>query len=276
MCHEWGHYFQDKNSRDDTVAGDHGVGMVIDPRVAFSEGFGNAWAGVMRYPDHVYKDSHGALQAESGNCFDVQNNDVANPGWYSEFSVQAVMYNTFDPAAGLPETKVSLGTFIDALTGRVKTTDAFTTLFPFVHAVQTSQSGTPLNFNTLLSRHGITAISDDYGTGQAQSGGVAGRLPIYQAISLDGPATTFTLQAPTDKTTNQLAAHRYLKVSVTPGLQPVLRTSCAAGMEIMVLDGGRKVANFVQTTGEQAVLLPTVRNGAMSIDVGLERSPPRP
>lgn len=270
MCHEWGHYFQDKNSRDDTVAGDHGAGAILDPRVAFSEGFGNAWSGVMLHPDHVYKDSHGESQAESGNCFDVQNNDVTNPGWYSEFSVQAVMYNTFDPAEGLASTKIDLGTFIDALTGPVRSTNAFTTVFPFIRAVQTSRPGTPLSFNTLLGKHGISPITDDQGTGQTNSGGVADRLPIYRPIALDGPVTTFTLHAPTATATNKLAAHRYLKLEVTPGLATVFRSNCTAKLEIVVLDGGRKVAAFDQDAGEQATSLPAARSGSMVIDVGLE------
>lgn len=276
MCHEWGHYFQDKNSRDDSVAGDHGDGDILDPRVAFSEGFGNAWAGVMLYPDRVYKDSSGLQQATAGNCFDLQSNDVKNPGWFSEASVQAVMYNTFDPASDLPETKVDLGSFIDALTSPVKTTRAFTTVFPFVRALQTSNEDKPLSFDTLLDKHGISPITDDYGTGQTDSGGVEGLLPLYRPITVDGKAASFTLDAPTDKATNKLAAHRYLRVKIPARATTVLRTDCPANLEIVVRDGGRPLESFTTSPGENATNLRAVSNGLVVIDIGLENKTTRP
>jgi hypothetical protein len=41
IIHEWGHYFEDKFSRADSIGGPHGDGNRLDIRVAFGEGWGN-------------------------------------------------------------------------------------------------------------------------------------------------------------------------------------------------------------------------------------------
>jgi len=46
IIHEWGHYFEDKLSRSDSVGGSHTGSDILDIRVAFSEGFGNAFSGI--------------------------------------------------------------------------------------------------------------------------------------------------------------------------------------------------------------------------------------
>lgn len=45
VAHEFGHFLQAAVSRDDSVGGGHGEGDKLDARVAFSEGFANAWSG---------------------------------------------------------------------------------------------------------------------------------------------------------------------------------------------------------------------------------------
>lgn len=47
IIHEWGHYFEDKLARSDSIGGSHSGGDRLDMRVAFSEGFGNAWSGII-------------------------------------------------------------------------------------------------------------------------------------------------------------------------------------------------------------------------------------
>jgi len=43
IIHEWGHYFEDRLSRSDSIGGSHGIGDRLDLRLAFGEGFGNAY-----------------------------------------------------------------------------------------------------------------------------------------------------------------------------------------------------------------------------------------
>jgi hypothetical protein len=66
IAHEWGHYYQAAFSRDDSPGGAHSTGERVDRRLAFSEGWGNAWSGIALGRSN-YVDSGGARQAEGGN-----------------------------------------------------------------------------------------------------------------------------------------------------------------------------------------------------------------
>lgn len=46
VAHEWGHYYQSAFSRDDSPGGSHSLSERLDRRLAFSEGWGNAWSGI--------------------------------------------------------------------------------------------------------------------------------------------------------------------------------------------------------------------------------------
>ena len=58
IAHEWGHYYQSAFSRDDSPGGAHSGGDRLDRRVAFSEGWGNAWSGIALARSN-YTDSSG-------------------------------------------------------------------------------------------------------------------------------------------------------------------------------------------------------------------------
>ncbi len=62
IVHEWGHYFQSILSRDDSIGGNHGGGDLLDMRVAFSEGWANAYSGLATARD-AYIDTSGSQQA---------------------------------------------------------------------------------------------------------------------------------------------------------------------------------------------------------------------
>ena len=47
IIHEWGHYFEDKLSRADSIGGPHGLSDRLDFRVAFGEGWGNAISAII-------------------------------------------------------------------------------------------------------------------------------------------------------------------------------------------------------------------------------------
>ena len=91
VAHEFGHYLQSAFSRDDSVGGLHGQSDRLDMRVAFSEGWGNAWAGIS-LANPVYADTNGRNQV-GGLSFNVSQGDSTNPGWFKEASVQKVVWD---------------------------------------------------------------------------------------------------------------------------------------------------------------------------------------
>lgn len=86
VVHEFGHYLQSALSRNDSPGGPHSGDELLDRRVAFSEGWGNAWAGIVS-AEPRYADSLGPQQA-SGFINDMSSSPASNRGWYSEDSVQ--------------------------------------------------------------------------------------------------------------------------------------------------------------------------------------------
>jgi hypothetical protein len=47
VAHEFGHFIEHNFSRADNIGGSHGLGDKLDPRVAFGEGFGYAFAAIV-------------------------------------------------------------------------------------------------------------------------------------------------------------------------------------------------------------------------------------
>jgi len=88
IAHEWGHYYEDKFSRSDSIGGPHGGEDTLDIRVAFGEGWGNAFSG-MALEDPVYFDTFGDAQANGFN-FNVESGTSTNKGWYNESSIQRI------------------------------------------------------------------------------------------------------------------------------------------------------------------------------------------
>ena len=71
MVHEWGHYFENKLGRSDSIGGSHGTGDIVDPRVAFGEGWGNALSAMILFPDAKYRDTGGVGQAQTTLVIDL-------------------------------------------------------------------------------------------------------------------------------------------------------------------------------------------------------------
>ncbi|MBI3961825.1 MAG: hypothetical protein HY335_03655 [Deinococcus sp.] len=100
LIHEYGHFLTSTLSRDDSPGGFHSGGNLLDPRLAWSEGFANFFAQAV-LNDPVYRDSgpdgHIALR------FNIENNvepgvrnETRASGYWSEHSVAAVLWDLFD------------------------------------------------------------------------------------------------------------------------------------------------------------------------------------
>ena len=96
IAHEFGHYLEDKFSRSDSVGGEHGANQRLDLRVAFGEGWGDAYSG-MALNDPLYRDSQSGMNGESG--FNLESPPTTAPGWFSEFSIAGILWDLFDATA---------------------------------------------------------------------------------------------------------------------------------------------------------------------------------
>ncbi|MCW8935719.1 MAG: hypothetical protein OQK98_13415 [Gammaproteobacteria bacterium] len=181
IIHEWGHYFEDKFSRTDSIGGPHSGGDIIDIRVAFGEGFGNAFSSIV-LDDPNYIDTSGPQQSV-GFSINMENNNCTNAGWYSECSVQSTLYDIFDTTNdGADNISLGFTPIYEVLVGSQKTTAAFTSIFSFTKVFKDENPASANVLDSILSTQNIDSVMDIYGSSQMTSNpGVTDQLPVYGA-----------------------------------------------------------------------------------------------
>lgn len=224
VAHEYGHYLQSAFSTSHSLGGSHGYPDKLDMTVAFSEGWGNAWAGISRNNPY-YSDSYGLLQG-SGFAYSVAvaASDAAR-GWYREDSIDASLY--------LLSTQQGFAPIWAALTGPMKTTQhALASIFSFADAVRTAGNASVTTaMNTLLAAQNIVtgtgSGANQWGDNEINNGGEVGSLPIYRTLVFNASTPVcFSAANVTDGTANKLGSTRYFRINLTP-TQAGLRTVTA-------------------------------------------------
>ena len=185
IAHEWGHYFEENLSRLDSMAGLHSLSAKLDPRLAFSEGWSNAFAAIVTQ-DPDYKDSSGTAQ-NSGLKINFESLDRSNKGWFNEASVTSIIYDVFDSASDNQD-HVSAGfaPIYRALTNdEFRQSDAFATIFSFSESLLNNSSISPSDYRQLLSGQSITG-SNALGSGESNNGSINSALPVYKIAEIGG------------------------------------------------------------------------------------------
>jgi hypothetical protein len=217
IVHEWGHYFEDRFSRSDNVGGAHTGGDRLDLRVAFSEGFSTGLSGIV-LADSIYRDTRGLQQAQAP-FMNIEGEQPLNPGWYSEQSIQEIVYDLVDAApdgSGADQLNLSFDAVYDAMRNGHVTAVSPASIFTFIDALKTVVPANEALIDTLVRSQAITAIVDEYGTNETNAAGSADVLPVYAPIMVNGPAVNlcstdeFTSFGTTGAT-NKLGSRRYLR-----------------------------------------------------------------
>jgi hypothetical protein len=201
IAHEFGHYIEFNYSRADNIGGAHGLGDKLDPRVAFGEGFGYAFAAIV-LNDPVARDSFFDGTTQRSSSFNVETNPpTSQPGnpignygcWCSESSVWSILWDVYDNAADTNDA-VALG-FLpiwDVLIGPERTTPAFTTIFSFITALKAQNAGAVATINTLVAAQNIDVTNmDAYGSTETHFPSTVpsnAALPIYTVATVGGGA----------------------------------------------------------------------------------------
>lgn len=234
VVHEWGHYFESKLSRSDSVGGPHGNGDVLDMRLAFGEAWGNALAGMVR-DDAIYIDTDGPAQTSLRLVMDLDVIPDAEPrGWFNEASVQTLLYKAYRaPELGFDD-------IYRVMTGPQKTTPVFTSLFSFATYLREGASAAGQAVLDGLLADIRTVHGDDLdvlGTKQTWPASAAQYepmvLPIYTLLEENVPVTLCT----TDyfgKEGNKLGNQRNFKMFIASAGTYKLTTDKRLG-EVMLL-----------------------------------------
>ena len=213
IVHEWGHYFESKLGRSDSIGGSHVTfGDVLDPRLAFGEGWGNALSAMMLNPNVTYFDTSGTRQ-QSGFGYSLESaSNSSNPGWFSEASVMLILFDLFDSDSDTNDTvSLGIGPIYDVMVGEQKTTSSFTTLFSFISALKTANSSSSTAIDTVVNARGITTIADAWGTGETHNGGLSTNLPVYNTLTIGSSLNVTLVGGYSSSTSNKLSNNRLFK-----------------------------------------------------------------
>jgi len=197
IAHEWGHYIEANFSRSDSIGGYHSTGDYLDMRVAFGEGYGNAFSSMVRN-DPWYSDSSGNQQSV-GFGFNLEKETSPNPGWYSETSVEKILYDLYDSTNDSADADtLSLGfqPIWDVLINEERTDTAFTSIFKFITILKSPShdSADASAIEALVNAQNIhvddgTGTDSEYGEYETNDAGNSNVLPIYQQVTTTTPAT---------------------------------------------------------------------------------------
>ena len=252
IAHEWGHYYQSAFSRDDSPGGSHSMTDSLDRRVAFSEGWGNAWSGIALARAN-YTDAVGVGQA-SGSNVDLTTGASPNPGWYREASIHSILWKL--------NSMVGFKPIHDTLTvASFKSGLAVTSIHPFTAAFGAAAPAGASALAGLLAAQNISAAANDpFGTMETNNGGITGAanpLPLYRSAAVGGSTSAcVTNQAGRG---NKLGDYVYLRFA-TPSARNYTITVAGppASDPDFVVYSGRQIAEAtaVSTTEASSVGLP--------------------
>ena len=228
VAHEFSHYFEDRLSRSDSIGGPHFAGDLLDIRVAFGEGWGNAYSA-MAIGDPVYRDSSGATQA-SGFSFSLEDGSGlctgagVPQGWYGECSIGEILYDLYDDVDdGADAISMGFGPIYDVLTGAQSTTDGLTSIFTFASYLRDENPADVAAINALLLAENISGGNggiDLYGDAETNDGAADGVtetgdvLPLYSEIQIGGASVTDLCSNADQGDYNKLSNRRYLRFAV--------------------------------------------------------------
>jgi len=202
ILHEWGHYLESGFARSDSIGGDHVYDEKLDLRVAMSEGFASAFAAMM-LDDPMYRDTMGRQQQE-GAPENISNKTPEVRGWYSEASIQSVLYNFYTSDNGkIARDFTDIFNIINSK-GYVANV-AMTSIYVFAEELRRLIPGQATNFNNLLLGQNIE-ITNAFGEGEVNNGGYVGSLPIYKTLPVNKSLVNVC-------STNRFGAYNKLAVS---------------------------------------------------------------
>lgn len=191
MAHEWGHFYQANISRSDSTGGRHGPGDVLDPRLSFGEGWGNALSAMVM-PTTTYVDTSWSGSTRRSFVFDLETapspTDDPTPDAFSESSVMRTLYDFYDNNADGPfdQTALGLGPIHDAMVAD-KTTEGLITIGSFVEKLKRQPSVSSTAVDAVLANYDIGPIRNQWGDGDPALSGIftyADMLPWTQSIGL--------------------------------------------------------------------------------------------
>ena len=266
MIHEFGHWVQFNAFRDNSNGGSHGTGDIKDPRLAFSEGFGNALGG-LALSDAVYKDT----TAMDGFSFSLECNrsqSDPDPGWFSEATVQTVLFDLFDPQrleggdSQYPDRiELPLQYFVAALTEQAQS-PALTTVFSFLSGLlesglsadQSAELSGLLAFESISADFGLNSV-EEFGVGETHDASLDS-LPVYgdaEPFFVAGVSPLTLPGQPEEGIYNSLQGGRFFKFigdGSTVTITALNSSSTVGAIQMQLFEDGRDLTQEIDEETE--------------------------
>jgi hypothetical protein len=227
IAHEFGHYFEDRFSRSDSIGGQHSTSDRLDLRVAFGEGWGNAF-GAMALNDPLYRDSSGGISDDFSFNLETGAGTGNVTGWFSEASVGKFLWDVFDTTAESGD-NVTLGftPIFNVMTNEEVNTPAMTSIFSFASALRANNGSASSSIQNLLQGEDI-AGTGEFGANETNDGGDVGFTAVYTDITA-GVIVTGICSTNGTADGNKLGNRRFLRyVKNTSGLVNIQATGAVA------------------------------------------------
>ncbi len=259
IVHEWGHYLQDNFSRSDTPGGSHGFGDVLDPRLAFDEGFASALAAMV-LQQTVYADTYWNGGAQDAFGWNVETApppsgssgsnpaDDPNPGPFSELSVIRAVWDLYDAPTTPGSTteawdgiSTGLAPIFDTLVGPERTTQALTTIASFVAGLKGQPGVIGTAVDAVLLHYQIGPITSEWGNGDP---GLSGMYTDVPAPSSTPYATTATFDG--QYLPNERAQNQYYVFTAT-GTHATVTASSSYDVDLYAYASGTLLASDEQS-----------------------------
>jgi len=209
----WALYYLASFSRDDSMYGS--IELKQDLRAAYSQGWQLAFP-LMVKGNAVYQDSSGAAQGDSEDT-DFEDNTIAgaDAGWFSPFSIGAILYDLWDSNEDAADTiAVPFAALNTVLAQDMPITHAMTSIYPFANGLIARNPGSAVQIAALLNEQNIVMPVDDFGTGETNNGGSVNNLPIYTNIAADDADHDVFSTGDEDNYYNALGNRRYFRFTL--------------------------------------------------------------
>ena len=154
----------------------------------------------------------------SGWHMNIESEQHQTPGWFSEASIQRILYDLYDNNNdGSDSLSLGFKPIYNVLTGAQKTTKAFTSLFPFIHALKNENPESSIAIDDIVSSENIAPINDIYGENRTIL--LNGQtLPLYRNLDIGGSVnicTSSTYGSQRFPGNNKLNHHKYVNFTIT-------------------------------------------------------------
>jgi len=214
IIHEWAHFFEDKFSRSDSIGGAHSSGDALDIRVAFGEGFGNAMSAIAT-DNPLYFDTSGYNQS-SGWYMNIETAQPENPGWFSEASIQRILYdlyddNSHDHSDG-DHAHLGLKPIFNVMVDKERNAKAFTSIFTFINALKEENPDSKEIIDQIVAQEQINTIHDIYGNYRSNTANGVSTKPLYRTLEAGKWITQCNKNA--YGVYNKLGNRTYIKVNI--------------------------------------------------------------